>query len=126
MWDKVKTGADNLLTILNLIATAINTVIAGFRKLNELGSGWGSSLADHVNNAKQRQQGINERAIQNTVKEQSILQNTTTPTSDLASVVNNNTINNIYTQNSKHGVENALNSRGEMSLQIGRSTLGLA
>ena len=126
MWDKVKTGADNLLTILNLIATAINTVIAGFRKLNELGSGWGSSLADHVDNAKQRQQGINERAIQNTVKEQSISQNTTTPTPDLASVINNNTINNIYTQNSKHGVENALNSRGEMSLQIGRSTLGLA
>ena len=122
MWDKMKAGANDLLTILEGIAWTINKVIAGYKYLHQAGG----SLYDHIENAKQRQREINERAIQNTIKERSISQNTTSPTSDLASVVNNNTINNIYTQNSKHGVENALNSRGEMSLQIGRSTLGLA
>ena len=119
MWDGIKQGANSMLTIINALALAINKVIAGFRKLNKFGYDIGKGIA----NTEQKVKDYRKTKLDTSGQ---ISQNTTSPTSDLASVVNNNTINNIYTQNSRHGVDNALNSRGNMSLQVGRSTLGLA
>ena len=119
MWDGIKQGANSMLTIINALALAINKVIAGFRKLNKFGYDIGKGIA----NTEQKVKDFRKDQLDTSGQ---ISQNTTSPTSDLASVVNNNTINNIYTQNSRHGVDNALNSRGNMSLQVGRSTLGLA
>ncbi len=106
MWDGIKQGANSMLTIINALAWSINKVIAGFRTLNKLGWDIGVGIGNTEQNIKDFRRGQLDTSGQTS-------QNT-------------NNVTNIYTQNSKHGVDNALNSRGNMSLQVGRSTLGLA
>jgi len=109
-FESAKEGAQSFLIVINAIAKVINTIVAGFQKLNQFGYNLGVSLADHSDAAKQRSQKIKQDYIDE--------QNSSGGNSAGNSV---SVTNNIYTQNSKHGVENALNSRGDMSLQVGRN-----
>jgi len=105
MWDGIKQGANSMLTIINALAWSIKKVISGFKTLNKFGYDIGKSIANTEQNIKDSAQTRRGES----------------PASALPS-----NVTNIYTQNSRHGVDNALNSRGDMSLQVGRSTLGLA
>jgi hypothetical protein len=105
MWTGIKQGANSMLTILNALAWSINKVISGFKTLNKFGYDIGKSIGNTEQNIKDSAQTSRGES----------------PTAALPS-----NVTNIYTQNSRHGVDNALNSRGDMSLQVGRSTLGLA
>ncbi len=104
MWEGIKRGASSMLTVLNAVATAIDGVILGLRTLNKFGYNIGVGIGNTEQNIKDhsKNQQLNN-------------QQSSSPN-----------ITNIYTQNSKHGVDNALNSRGNMSLQVGRSMMGLA
>ena len=104
MWENIKTGANSMLTILNAIAWSINKVISGFKTLNKFGYDIGKAIANTEQNIKESaQRGRGE-----------------TPLSEQPYPSN---VTNIYTQNSRHGVDNALNSRGSMSPQVGRASL---
>jgi hypothetical protein len=105
MWGGIKQGANSMLTIINALAWSINKVISGFKTLNKFGYDIGKSIGNTEQNIKDSAQTSRGES----------------PTAALPS-----NVTNIYTQNSRHGVDNALNSRGDMSLQVGRSTLGLA
>jgi len=105
MWDGIKQGANSMLTIINALAWSIKKVISGFKTLNKFGYDIGKSIGNTEQNIKDSAQTSRGES----------------PTAALPS-----NVTNIYTQNSRHGVDNALNSRGDMSLQVGRSTLGLA
>ena len=105
MWDGIKQGANSMLTIIKALAWSINKVISGFKTLNKFGYDIGKSIGNTEQN----------------IKDPAQTRRGETPASALPS-----NVTNIYTQNSRHGVDNALNSRGDMSLQVGRSTLGLA
>ena len=104
MWENIKTGANSMLTIMNALAWSINKVISGFKTLNKFGYDIGKAIAGTEQNIKESaQRGRGE-----------------TPLSEQPYPSN---VTNIYTQNSRHGVDNALNSRGSMSPQVGRASL---
>ena len=107
MWDGIKQGATSMLTIINALAWSINKVISGFKTLNKFGYDIGKAIGNTEQNIKDSaQRGRGESTSSNPQYPSNVT--------------------NIYTQNSRHGVDNALNSRGNMSLQVGRSTLGFA
>ena len=108
MWTGMKEGANSMLTILNALAWTINKVISGFKSLKKLGYDIGKGIGN----------------LEQNIKDSSSQQRVNSGENDAEKF--NSNITNIYTQNSRQGVDNALNSRGSMSPQVGRSTLGLA
>ena len=105
MWNSMKKGANDVLTILSAIATALRVI---------------GSIPDIVIGKKLTDGGTDllKPDKTGTVGGSGGIQTFDYPQTS--------SVTNIYTQNSRHGVDNALNSRGDMSLQVGRSTLGLA
>jgi len=108
MWTGIKEGANSMLIILNSISWTITKVINGFKALNKFGYDIGKGIGN----------------LEQNIKDSSSQQRVNSGENDAEKF--NSNITNIYTQNSRQGVDNALNSRGSMSPQIGRSTLGLA
>ena len=108
MWTGIKEGANSMLIILNSISWTITKVINGFKALNKFGYDIGKGIGN----------------LEQNIKDSSSQQRVNSGENDAEKF--NSNITNIYTQNSRQGVDNALNSRGSMSPQVGRSTLGLA
>jgi phage tail tape-measure protein len=139
MWDDIKSGASALLEVLRSLASAIESIKRAYNSLKSNGFNLGSGLANLVQKpaveAAYEAQISGTRATGGGVtagKSYMVGENGaevfTPSTSGTVSNQSSGTtvINNIYTSNSRHGVDNALSSRGNMTLRTNRVGLALA
>lgn len=139
VWEDIKSGASALLEVLRSLASAIESIKRAYNSLKSTGFNLGSGLANLVQKpaveAAYEAQISGTRATGGGVtagKSYMVGENGaevfTPSTSGTVSNQSSGTtvINNIYTSNSRHGVDNALSSRGNMTLRTNRVGLALA
>lgn len=136
MWNTAKQGANDLLNVLRAISSAIDSIKSGWEWLTRNQNS--KSVLDSVQLTPEME-AIRAKATRATgggveagksymVGERGAEMFTPTTSGTITPSASQGTtvINNIYTSNSRHGVDNALSSRGDMTIRSSRVGLKLA
>ncbi|MBT4122937.1 MAG: phage tail tape measure protein [Candidatus Ruthia sp.] len=107
----ISDAAGLLLRTFRWILNVVRDISRAWDKLGSIGRDFGIKVANNVSKGENIVSATG-RAIGSTLADQ--------PADGSLLGTNTTNVTNIYTQNSRHGVDNAINSRGNMTLQVGR------